>query len=53
MNVLRTRVMERSIEYDCYDVYGDINQANTIAACVSTIISEIQKGIMDSSSSVL
>ena len=53
MNVMRSRVTERSIEYDCYDVYGDINQANTIAACVSTIISEIQKGIMDSSSSVL
>ena len=45
MKVMRSRVTERSIEYDCYDVYGDINQANIIAACVSTIISEIQKGM--------
>ena len=45
MKVLRSQVMERSIEYDCYDVYGDISQTNTIAACVSTIISGIQKGI--------
>jgi ADP-ribosyl cyclase 2 len=46
--LLRNDVTARSLQFDCYDIYGQANNSThikAIAGCVSNVISQVQDGM--------